>query len=128
MQKRDASPAGSRARGLIDELVAVPAAGGQCRVEIGYPVADMMDARTPAGQELGDRTGWFGGRQELDFRLPEWEGNDRGAVDLFSPVRLKTEHVAVKAQRLLEIAHRHSDVSEARPGVGTGGFGHEARR
>ena len=127
MEKRDPPPAGSRARGLVDELVAVPAAGGQCRIEIGDSVAEVMDARTPAGEELPDRTGWFGGRQELHFRLPEGKGNDRGAVDPFGRVRLETEHVAVETQRLLQIAHRDSDVSEARAGGGTG-FGHDARR
>lgn len=84
---------------LIDQGIALGSAGGQGSVEIGNPVADVMNPRAAAGQESTDRRIGAGGLEQLDLSASEVEMNNPGAVDLFGAARLHPEHVAVKAQR-----------------------------
>ena len=67
MYERDPPAAGPGARHLIDETVAGFPARGERGVEIGDPVADVVDARPPSCQKLGDRAIGVAGRQQLDL-------------------------------------------------------------
>ena len=56
MHEGDPAPAGPGAGSLVDQAVAGRAAGRQRGVEIGHPVADVVDPGTATLEELGNGT------------------------------------------------------------------------
>lgn len=102
MDKGNAAATGAGAGLLINQGVALGTTGFQGSVEVGHPVAHVMDAGTPPGQEPADRRFGFHGLEQLDLGATEVEMNDPGTVNGFGGTRCHTEHVAVEAQRRID--------------------------
>ena len=81
-------PPAPSAWSLVHQSVAGAPAGGQGGVQIGHPVADVMNAGAAAGEEPGDGTVRLERREQLDVGFAEGKRNDAGAVGGFRRMRL----------------------------------------
>ena len=120
MDEGNPAAAGALAGDLVHETVSRPAAPLECGVEVGHPVADMMDAGATPLEEPGNRAGGITRREQLDFRLAERKGQDVGAVGRFRGVRLDAEYLPVEGGGDVEIGNGNADMRDAR------GFGHSS--
>ena len=114
MEERDPPPSRAAPRGLIHQPVAGLAARSQGRVQIGNPVAEMVNAGAAPGQESRHRAVGIMGSEQLDVALPEGERYDRGAIGGFGRAGRDPEDLAVKGQGLLEVGYGYSHVGQAR--------------
>jgi hypothetical protein len=110
MDERNAATTSASARLLVDEGVALFATGRECGVEVGHPVAYVVDSRPPAGQETTDRRIRIGRFEQFDLRAAEVKMDDAGTIDLFRGTRRHPEHVTVEAQRGIDVLDRNADV------------------
>ena len=99
---------------LVDEAVTRGAALLQGGLEIGNLIADMVNARTVAFQVPGDRRPGLPGGQQLDVGIPEAQGNDPGAIDLFGRAGLHAEHGAIECERFVEVGDGDTDMGQTR--------------
>jgi hypothetical protein len=112
------------ARGFIHQAVPGQPASFQRRIEIGNPVAYMMNTGAAFFEEPGDRAFRGLGAQQLDFGLAEGQGYDGGAIGGFRRMRNQAEHVTIERERRGKVRNRDADVSN--PGcLGHWGSGHE---
>ena len=80
MDERHTAPTGAGTRLLIHELVAGATAGIEGFVQVGNPVADVVDAGTAFGQELGDGTIGGARLQKLDLGVTEVQRDDHRPI------------------------------------------------
>ncbi len=106
-------PAPTRGRSSIKRYPEAPTAG-QGLVEIGHPVADMVNTGASFGHELGD--GPFGceGLQQLNLGFAERQGHDGCAVPFLRPVvGFEAKDVAIKRQALVDAFDRETDMGDS---------------
>jgi len=124
MDEGDAMTAGTDPRDLIHQLIAGRATRRECPIEIGHPIADVVNAGPPAGQEPGDRTLGRLGLQELHLRGTEGKGHDPGAVGPFWLAGREAQDVAIKGKRAFDTLNGDADVGDDRTlGHGRSGIG-----
>ena len=113
MHKGDFVAGCSPARDLVDQPKAGVSARLDRRIEIGYPVADMVDAGSSASQEFPDRAVRISGSQQLDGRISERKGEDGSSVHLLGWIGLHAQDVAVKGECRLEVWNGNADMGDA---------------
>jgi hypothetical protein len=113
MHEGDAAASGSGPRSLVDEAISGGAARGKSRIEVGHPIADVVNSRPPFGQKPGDRTVGVAWGQQLHLGLAERQGHDGRSVGGFGMMGLKTEHVTIEGERRAEVRHGDPDMSDA---------------
>ena len=126
MNERDPAPAGPEARDLVDEPVAGAPAGVEGPVEVGHPVADVVDTRAAPLEKAGDRSRRLPRGEQLDVALSHREGDDGGAVGKFVRPRDQAEDVSIERERGLEVRYGDAHVRDARL-VGHGNEGNRSR-
>ena len=102
MQEGDAMAASAGAGQVVNELIAEDPACGKRRIEVGNPVADVVDAGTAFGEEAGD---WGVRRdrlQEFDIGPAEVEVEDPGTIGFLRSATGDLQDVAVEGDGLLE--------------------------
>ncbi len=96
MDERDAMPAGTAARRLVDQSVSRLPTGVQGPIEIGYAVADVVDAGPVLREEPVDRGVRDEGCQQLDVHVAEREGNNFRPVGGFRMGGFEAQDVPVE--------------------------------
>ena len=112
MEKCDAVAAGAGPGLVVHQAVAGPSAGGERDLEVGNPVADVVDAGTAALEEPGNRTAGFGVGQELDAALAEWQGDDGRPVGLLGRFGREAENISIECERGRQIGNRDAHVGD----------------
>jgi thioredoxin 1 len=108
------SPApSSRTWSLVYQTVAGRPAGLDGGVEVGDPVADVMNAGSPLGQESANRTVRLDWSQQLHFGLSKGERQNSGSVNGFRRMRLDSEHVTIKGDCRIQVGHGNADMRNA---------------
>lgn len=114
MNEGDPVATSSRPGNLIDQSIS----GSRCRseglVQIGDPVADMVNAGAPPGEESGDGAVGSLGFEQLHVRLAEGKRDDASSV---GPLRMswsEAENVAIEGQRSLDTFDGYADMSDTR--------------
>ena len=110
----EGNPTASRTdtRLLVDQPVPFRAALRERLVEIGNPVADVMDPRSAPLKESRDGTVGRTRLEQLDLGLAEWQGDDVGAVGSFRRMRRDAEHIAIEWQRGFDALDRDTDMGD----------------
>ena len=123
MEKGNAVPADTLARSFIYQAVSRATTRREGRVEIGNPVADVVDARSAASEKFRDWSRGIGGREQLEPGGAELDRPNGGPIDGFSGLRLDAEDVAIKSEGSVQIGDRDADVSD----LGRFGLRHGAK-
>ena len=113
MQERYPPAAGSHAWPLVDQTVASRPAGLDGGIEIGDPVADVMNAGAALGQEFPNGAVGLDRSQKLDLGLPERERQNSRSVHRFLRMGLDSEHVTIKGHCRIEVSHGNADMRNA---------------
>jgi len=118
MEERDPVSAGTGAGLLINQRVACATASRERLIQIGDPVADVMDSRAATSQESTD--GRIGIRRFEEFHLgaAEVEMDDPSPIDQFGGTWGQAEDVAVKAQRRIDTFDGDAEVGKSGIHVG----------
>lgn len=114
MEKGDPPLAGAPARGFVNQAVAGLPAGGEGRVEVGDPIAEVVDAGAVALEVFSDRAVRIVRGQQLDHGVAEGDGNYPGAIGMLGQAGPRAEDLAVEPQRLLEVGYCDPDMGEPR--------------
>jgi hypothetical protein len=113
MQERDTFPFGTEAGGLVDQ----PDTGGPAALERTVEVvdgeADVVNARSPLGDELADGLLGIVGLEELDERLAGGEPGDACAIGIVELDFGQAEHVAVEGEDPVERTDGDPHVGDA---------------
>src|SRR2546425_310253 len=117
MQERDAAATGPAARQLVDQTVARRPAALQCPIEVGHPVADVMEAGAASGEELRHGALRVAGLKEFDLNVAQREADDGGAIGGLGLPRLEAEDVPVKGQGVGDARHGDADMRDAGAGI-----------
>jgi hypothetical protein len=113
MHEGNSSPPGSHAWYLVHQAIPRRSAVFERRVQIGDPVANVVNPGAPFSEKLCD---WAVGVQrgeQLHFGITEGQRDDRGAVRHFRRMWLQSQYVAIEGERRLEIGHGYSDMGNA---------------
>jgi hypothetical protein len=113
MDEGDPPATSAAPRCLVDEAIPSESAGGESRVEVHDSVADVVNPRPPLGEESGDGSIGAVWREQLNLGLAERQTHDGRAVGGLGRVRLETEHVTIKGERLADVRHGDPDMSDA---------------
>ena len=122
MNKGDAPTAGADPRYLVNQLVAGRATIGECGIEVGNAIADVVDAGAAAGQEPGDGAIGVSRREQFHGRATEGQGDDGRAVSDLRLVGRHVQDVTIECQRGVEIGNGDTDMGDVR-GTGLGHAG-----
>ena len=106
--------AGTLAGSLVDEAVPGLPAPLERGIEIGDPIAYMMDARAALLEKPGNRAIGVPRGQQLDLGFAEWEGKNVGAIGHFGGMRVDAKHFPIECGRGVEVGDRNSDMRDAR--------------
>ena len=123
MEKGNAVPADTLAWSFIDQTVSRASTRRERRVEIGNPVADVVDAGSAPSEKLRDWPRGIAGREQFEPGGAELDRPNGRAIDGFSGLRLDAEVVAIKSERSVQIVDRDADVSD----LGRCGLRHGAK-
>jgi thioredoxin 1 len=113
MQERYATTSCSGARPLVNQAVTGRSAGLHRGIEIGDPVADVMNPRSALGEEFPNRAVSLDRSQQLHLGFAEWERQDPGSINGLRRMRLDPEHVTIKGYCRVEIGHGNADMRNA---------------
>lgn len=102
MEECDPVAAGADAGLCIDQGVACVTTRREGLIEIGHPVADVVDSRATTRQESTDGRVGFRRFEELHLGATEVEMDDPCPIDRFGGTSGQAENVAVKAQRRID--------------------------
>jgi hypothetical protein len=119
MEERHAAPTCTGTRLLIHELVTGATTGIEGFVKVGNPVADVMNAGTPFGQEPGDGTVGGAGLQKLDLGVAEVQRDDHRPIGHFGAAGGQTKDLGIKGKGCGDVLHRDADMGD--PGTGNQG-------
>jgi len=117
MDERDASAGGTAAGRVVHESIAGGATPCQGLVEVGDPVAHVMNPGAATGDEPGDRTVGIARLEQLDVHVAEPHTHDGRPVGVLGVAGDEAQDVAVEGERIGDTGHGDADVSEARCGV-----------
>lgn len=112
MHEGDPAPSNTGARDLVDQPVSCGTARFECRIQVGHSITDVVNSRSPLGQELSDRGVGMRWGEQLDLRLSEWEGEDSGPIDHLGGMGLQAENVPVECHRRVEIGYGNADMGD----------------
>jgi len=112
MDEGDSTAARSHPGPFIDQPVSPGAALGQCLVEVGDAVADMMDPRSAPLEKFRDGTVGSPRFEQLDFGFAEGKRDDVRAVGSFRRMRRDAEHLAIEWQRGFDALDRDTDMGD----------------
>jgi len=113
VKKGDTPAPGAGPGKLVDQPKAKGAAALQRLVKVGDAEAEVMDARTASGEKSADRAVGSERLEKLDVDVAERERQDGGAVGLLGRLGRRPEYVAIKRERLGEVADGDADVGDA---------------
>ena len=113
MDKGDPAAGGSATRYFVHQAIPGGSTCIESRVKIRHSIADVVDARSPFGEESPDGTLSGERGQQLHFGFTERQRDDSGAIRGLGRVRHEPENVAVKAQRGLQIGYGNSHMGDA---------------
>lgn len=119
MEERHAASTRTGTRLLIYELVAGATAGIEGFVQVGNPVADVMDTGAALGQEPGDGTIGGAGLQELDLGVAEVQRDDHRPIGHFGAAGGQTKDLGIKGKGCGDVLHRDANMGD--PGAGDQG-------
>jgi hypothetical protein len=113
MHKGD--PAASRPAtwNLVYQTVSRCPASLECRVEIGNPVADVVNPGASLRQELSNGSVGVERREQLHFRVSHRQREDGGAIDCFRRMRHQAKDVRVKGDCRFQVGDGNSDMRDA---------------
>ena len=120
MQERDALSLRADAWRLVDQTNAGVATAGERSVEIVDHEADVMDSRSPLGNELPDGRIRDVGLKQLDQRFAGGEPSDSGAIGIVQGNDGHAEDIAIEREERFETVDGDADVRD--PRTTTGGF------
>jgi len=103
----------SPSRYLIHEAIPGGSTCIQRRVQIRHSIADVVDARSPFGQEFPNGTVGGEWRQQLHFGLTEGQRYDGGAIGGLRLVGCDPENVSIETERGLQIGDGNAHVGNA---------------
>ncbi len=98
---------------LVYQAVSGGPAGLQCRVEIGNPIADVVNAGASPGQEFSNGAVRLERGEQLHLRVTHWKRQDDGAIDTFRRMGHQPEDVPVKGKRGFQVGDGDSDMGNA---------------
>ena len=113
MHEGNPAAGGPSARHLVYQTVSSGSAGLECRVEIGNPIADVVNAGPAPGQEFSNRTVRLERGQQLHFRVAHWKRQDGGAIDGFGRMGHQAQDVPVKSQSGFQVGDGDADMGNA---------------
>jgi thioredoxin 1 len=113
MNEGDAPAAGAEAGSFVDQPVAGGTAGFEGSVQVGHPVADVMNAGAAPGEEAGDGPLRIERGEQLHLRVAEGKSHDGGAVGRLRCLGVESEHVAVESEGRIEVGHGNADMRDA---------------
>jgi hypothetical protein len=107
-------PAAGPAPGLfVDQPVPRRATARQGAIEVGDPVADVMDAGPAVGEKLRYGTPGVARFEQLDVHVAKGQADDGRPVRGFRRAGSELQHVAVERERFGDARHGDSDVRDA---------------
>jgi hypothetical protein len=113
MHKRNPASGRSFSRNLVHQVITGRAAGPERGIQVGNPVTDMMDTRSPLREKPANWALRTERREQLDLGIPEGECYDGRAIGYLWRMRLEPEDVAIEGERCLEIGYSNTDVRNA---------------
>lgn len=113
MYEGDPASPGSDTWYLVYQTVSGCPAGLECRVEIGNPVADVVNARASPGEEFSNGTVRVERREQLNLGVSQWKRQDGGAIDCFGRMRHDAKDVPVKGECRFHVGDGNSDMRDA---------------
>lgn len=113
MDERNPAPSGPLPGYLIDQPVVVATTRVQRRVQVGHSEADVVNARTPLREELGDWAVGFAWCEEFDIDLAKGDGNYFSPVGCFWGGCREVEYVPIELRGFSEVAYRDANVGDA---------------
>jgi hypothetical protein len=120
MDKGDAVPARTDAGCVVDQPIPGAAAGCQRGIEIGHPVADVMDSwATPSDEPVDGRVG-NDRSEQLHIHIAEGYGNYFRPIGGFHSGGREAQNVAIERDSGLEVLNGHADVGDTDRMVGHG--------
>ena len=117
MNKGDPATGRSPSRFLIHEAIPGGLACSQRRVQIRHSIADVVDARSPLGEEFPNGTVRGEWRQQLHLGFTEGQRYDGGAIGGLRRMGCDTENVSIETERGLQIGYGNAHMGNA-GGVG----------
>jgi len=118
MQEGDAPPVSALTGRFVDEPVAGTATRIEGTVEVGDPVADVVNARSATREKPSDRTVGAVWLQKLHLNVAECQADDRRAVDPFRRAGDEAEDVTIERKSGRDAGHRDRDMSDTHGWVG----------
>jgi len=113
MYEGDPPPPDSDPWHLVYQTVSGCPAGLECRVEIGNPVTDVVNAGAAPGQEFSNGAVRVERCEQLHFRVSQWKSQDGGAIDGFRRMRHQAKDVLVKSECRFQVGDGNSDMRDA---------------
>ncbi len=110
------------ARHLVYQAIPCSPAGYECRVEVGHPIADVVNTGAAPGQELPDRTIGASRGEQLHLGVAKGKGQNSRPVHLFNRMGDQSQDVPVEGERRFEVGDRYSDMGDV------GAFSHGCLR
>ena len=104
--------AGSLAGKFVDQSVPRGATGVERPVEVGDPIADMMNARAAAREKFRNRAVDRARFQEFHRRGAEGKRYNPGTVGLLGSAGRESEDIAIEPQRALDALDGDADVGD----------------
>jgi thioredoxin 1 len=108
----DPAPASTNSGHIVYQPVSGRSARFERGIQIGNPVADMMDSGSSAGQELGDGAVRVVRFEKLYLSVAEGKRRDGGAIGRFECVGVETQHLTIKGERRCQIWYGDPNMSD----------------
>jgi hypothetical protein len=113
MEKGNPASRRSGARNLVYQVIAGRATGLQRGIQVGDPVADMVDTGTAPGQESSNGSVGVLGSKELYLGLAERKAQNGGPIGHFGGTRRHPENDSVERGRRFEVGNGDPDMGDA---------------
>ena len=101
-------------RHLVHQAVSRFSAGLDRGIQVGYPIANVVNAGPAPGKKPRDWTVRLGRRQQLHLRVTEGNRDDGCSVRLLGRMWLELENVSIEGERRFYVGHGNADVGYAR--------------
>jgi len=110
----EGNPAACRphARHLVYQAIPCGPAGLECRVQIGHPIADVVNAGAALGQELPYRTIWASRHEQLHLGFAKGKGQNSRPIDFFRRMGDQSQDVPVEGERRFQIGDGYPDMGD----------------
>lgn len=112
MDEGNAMAAGADAGHLVDQPEACGDASGQGAVEIGNPIADVVNTWAAARDEFRDGAVRALRLEQLHVRPAEGERYDPGAIGTLRGTGSETEDVAIEGKGAVDTLDGYADVGD----------------